>query len=591
MHEKSLLPEKAISDAIEFLGENDKTQDAIEVLKGIRAGNEYFAISEQLRGVGFFKLRKYKNAKLHFISAVENGAYYENILENLSRLAVLTELDPASANSILLVLANLKNDVRNQATVQLFSTLKFNSLGNLEDKIKTFELLVFPLIEWATNEGRMDYALSLEDYVYLHLVKSEETERNFSRVAGRIASHMNNVGARIRENLPQLPIPVEAPSPKVGFFIHTASMLAHVEVLLNMLKGYRQLAEQPFNPVIYCLSGKDAAMELAFAELNIEIVMLNERFPETSKSIWNRLLRFRELLSQDGVKQIVWVSVVMFMGLVFGMRFAEVQTWWAMKYHSIDFPDIDGYVTGGAITKYRYIDGRKWRNGILGVDDWYDSSVETKALDIRARFENYTILGTMAREVKMRDPEFLRSIVYLLNENENAVYLWAGESKHAEIQQVFDAGGVSDRTVFIGWVETRLYAQVIDIFLDTFPFPCGFTLFQAMAAGKPPVISATRESAETGLWAFLEPVLDADYEDQEQRKELIQLLSWNGINLLPAARRPDEFVEFADKLIKDENLRLRAGKAAQSLMQRYFSNTAQMGKTYSQHFIELMDGS
>jgi predicted O-linked N-acetylglucosamine transferase (SPINDLY family) len=39
-------------------------------------------------------------------------------------------------------------------------------------------------------------------------------------------------------------------------------------------------------------------------------------------------------------------------------------------------------------------------------------------------------------------------------------------------------------TEYIGWVDTSLWAQVIDVFLDTWPFGSGHTAWEAIAANK-----------------------------------------------------------------------------------------------------------
>ena len=360
-------------------------------------------------------------------------------------------------------------------------------------------------------------------------------------------------------------------------------------MLLNTLKGYRLLDEQPFEPVVYCFGGKSAAMERALADVAVPLVMLNERFPETQRSGWQRLLRLRELLSADGIQELVWVSLVTMLPLAFGLRMAPVQTWLAMKYRNFSHDDIDGYVTGSALTRFGEMFGRRWRMGMLGVDDWYDPALEAQAAAIRAELGDRLVTMTLARTEKMHDPAYLAAMVEILKGNPQVVFLWAGREESPTVVEVFRAAGVLDQTRFIGWVNTRLYAQVADIFLDTFPFPCGFTLYQAMAAGKPVVVCDTPEAAQTGLWAFLKPVVEDGEGTPEERAELLSFIGDPNDPLIAVARAPQDYVRLAERLIADPAARAVAGDAARRFIARYFSDPRMLGDSIGRHLVELIE--
>ena len=55
------------------------------------------------------------------------------------------------------------------------------------------------------------------------------------------------------------------------------------------------------------------------------------------------------------------------------MRIAPVQIHWSMKYHSVEFDEIDGYLTIGSFEQYRIINGKKWRAGHGALDPLYKS--------------------------------------------------------------------------------------------------------------------------------------------------------------------------------------------------------------------------
>ena len=71
--------------------------------------------------------------------------------------------------------------------------------------------------------------------------------------------------------------------------------------------------------------------------------------------------------------------------------------------------------------------------------------------------------------------DFLLALGQILALNPHCAFIYTGrEFGRRRIARQF---GVEQQIKFIGWVDTNLYAEVIDIFLETFPFGCGVTAF------------------------------------------------------------------------------------------------------------------
>jgi predicted O-linked N-acetylglucosamine transferase (SPINDLY family) len=140
------------------------------------------------------------------------------------------------------------------------------------------------------------------------------------------------------------------------------------------------------------------------------------------------------------------------------------------------------------------------------------------------------------------------------------VFLWTGRVARRSIQSRFEAAGVADRTHFVGWVDTKAYAQAIDLFLDSFPFPCGFTIKEAMAARKAVVMMRTAESLETGVPGAISPVVEGSGEvSAGDRERLRQTFSDTAdFDLYFCARDDAEYVRMASALVESEALRARA---------------------------------
>lgn len=543
-----------------------------------------------VRGVCVGRQGDAQQAKVLLIEAIRAGEQGNvTIWTDLAALAAQTGLPDDTATAMLQALIQrVEPETLFPLGQRLLAAVGFATKAQLPWKDAAFDKLAIPLLARLLGIGQIDAALSLEGLFYENYVKSTETEAHFARAMSRMEPLFTAAAHRLRSELPPLPPASLEPPYRVGFFIHNATMLAHIEVLLNALKGYRLLEDQPFEPTVYCFSGKSLELEAALARIGVRLVMLNERFPETAGSGWRRLLLLREVLAEEGVQQLVWVSLVTMLPLAFGLRIAPVQTWWAMKYRNFSQPDIDGYVTGSALTRFGMLCGRRWRMAMLGVDDWYDPGLETEAATLRASLGERLVLMTLARTEKMHDPDYLQAMVAILKAHPDTIFLWAGRTESPIVAQAFAAAGVANRTKFIGWVNTRLYAQVADVFLDTFPFPCGFTLFQAMAAGKPVVIYDSPEAAQTGLWNFLKPVLDDGEGSAEERAELRTIVGEETDPLIAVARSPEDYPHLAGRLIQDPALRATAGAASRRFIDRYFSDPAVMGESMSDHFIDLI---
>lgn len=149
--------------------------------------------------------------------------------------------------------------------------------------------------------------------------------------------------------------------------------------------------------------------------------------------------------------------------------------------------------------------------------------------------------------------------------------------------------GVAERCHFIGWVDTKLYAHVLDVFLDSFPFPCGFTLYETMAAAKPVVVFASAEADETGVYALVNPLLSG-IAGTAQKIQTARMIFAGG-KLFYCARDPAQYVELALKLANDADARHAVGAANQSFVRALLSDRSHMARTMGRHLIELAQPS
>jgi hypothetical protein len=546
------------------------------------------AAAQWLRGVACYRLGRTGEAIMLISDAIARGWRAPEAVIDLARVSGRNGVTTEAARILFGALAHhAESGKLGKTLIAVCDAIGFRIDSDATVRALAFDRLMVPLLKWALQRKFTDLALFLEANIYNRHVKAIENEKHFRQCMAAIAPALSDYGLQWRTG--SNPVPRLGARKKVAFFIHTASMLAHIEALLNFLRGYRRLDDQPFEAIVISFDGKSPDLERELDGIGVRIVTLPEAFPETRHSAWARLLKLRDFVAAEGIGALVWTSVVTMMPLAFAMRIAPVQLWLALKYHSLATPDIDAYVTGGSLARYRTIDGRIWRTGTLGVDNWVDPSKEAEARRIRAQFGDAVVLGTLAREEKMSDPAYLDMVVRLLKKHPNAIFLWAGRTESAVIREAFVDGGVLMQTRHIGWVDTRLYAQVFDIFLDTFPYPCGFTLCQALAAGTPAVMLNTEEAVRSGIWAYFKPVVEGSEGSAEMQAELRSLLGTRQRPLVAFVDTTERYFEQASALIENATLRKEAGEAGKQLMQKYFSDPLLMGRTLRDHFVELLE--
>ncbi|MGQ0653695.1 MAG: tetratricopeptide repeat protein [Betaproteobacteria bacterium] len=464
----------------------------------------------------------------------------------------------------------------------------FNRVARVAWTDLLYARVVLPWLRRALQLGLHDLALMLESVALVEYVAQRETEAHFAACVADWTDDMRAAGRGFAQSAPS-PRVSPARIPRVAFIVNVLSDLAHVRLMVDMLEGHAELAQPLIEPLVFAFRRAPNTVNASRLErLGIELAA---REPATGPLAAAEIKALRGRLAECGVDAVIWVSHVAAMPFSFAMGLAPVQIWWSLKYHGMAFPEIHGYLTAGGVTGgTRDIGGHLWRSGPVGAGDWYRPEQASHAAALRGTYRSELLFGCFAREEKLAEPAFLSAVTRVLRSLPQAGFLWTGRQQHPAVQAAFDAGGVADRCHFIGWVNTSLYAQVIDLFLDSFPFPCGYTLYEAMAAARPAVLFASEESARVGARSLIEPLLSGVAGTEQERAEAQSLFSPRpDENLFFCARSEDEYVAFAVALGRDPALRSRAGAAAQAFVRRFMANKQHVGRVYARHIVELVE--
>lgn len=427
------------------------------------------------------------------------------------------------------------------------------------------------ILQHAARQGNVYQALLAELALYEKIVKTNETEEHYYRCFSDWREDMVRLGKRFRST--------EAANPTggngIGFILLNGHILGHTEVMFQILAGYRSNPDNKILPRIYVISGFDEKFLERAKNLGIEVILVTHELPNAKNIPFEqRFLWVRDKLRTDRCDTMIWVSTPFCASFALAMRLAPVQIFWALRFHPLNGPHIDGYITYGSTHESERVYGNQ-RWGVCPVPLTLDNRrpAPDEITAVRAQFSEKVLLGTLAREEKIASAPFLSAVSEILKANPHTAYLWTGREKHPIVQSHFETSGVAERCHFIGWVDTALYAEVLDLFLETFPFGCGITGYQALRAGTP-LLSYLEENTIFGMQFW--------HEVSKQMK-----VASPDIHHYPVlcARDRDEYVSFAGKLISDIDFRQKIGLQGQHFYQEEVDNLS----LYSQRFFDTVE--
>jgi hypothetical protein len=452
-----------------------------------------------------------------------------------------------------------------------------NKLNRTQEARKCYKAAV-EVLKRVIRAGDADAALNIETMIYIAFVRTVEDEEHYYRCFSDWRDDMAKLGRRLRDAQP-----CGGDANRIAFYLHTGFALGHTEVMFKMLENIPREWRAVMTLRIYIHGKYDQAFMARAQQTGVEVVPLAECLPRGHDSNWNeRFLYMRERMRRDEMGVCVWVSSPDLAAFALSMRLAPVQIFWALRFHPISGPYIDGYITYGAKQERTRMFGKQvWQvcPVPLAIDATPVEPAATTAL--RTRFPEKFLLGTLAREDKINSAPFLACVAQILQGNPAAGFVWTGHSPHAGIERHFRDAGVAERCHFAGWVDTRLYAGALDLFLETFPLGCGVTGYQALGAATP-LLSYFAPNTVFGMqyWHEFAPTNRG-------------LAAGNGTGIsedvlakypVLCAKDSGHYVALANKVIGDPAFRAAVGAAGK----RFFDEEINNSGYYSGRFLDTI---
>jgi hypothetical protein len=344
--------------------------------------------------------------------------------------------------------------------------------GRRDNYFAAVKALAF-LIRDLANENKIDAALSVEGYWYNYLVKVLESEEAYHEAfqwhcdALWVAGFKERVNLRARD------------TNRVCFVVPAGVLLGHTQVMLQIIRAWRDSGDV-VQPCVVALSEFDGKLDVALESLGVKFFSPPAGLDGFSaKAKW-----CRDVIAREGCNTAVWVSVPVMVSYLFGFGVAPRQVFWSLKFHPVHLGDS---VTHIAMTPPGdgevLFHGRSWQRFSPPLSIPESSNRTEEVRRIRTELGGGFLFGALARTEKFNSPEYVDAVAEIIRRCPGSVFLYTGHQDSPLVRSRFSQAGLSSALRFVGWVDTDLFAQVVDVFLETFPFGCGVTGAQAVNSG------------------------------------------------------------------------------------------------------------
>lgn len=379
---------------------------------------------------------------------------------------------------------------------------------------------------------------------------------------------------------------------KVAFYIDRLSNLAHSKNLYIYISALLKQAEYQIEPylVFYKMGKADDLKDLGLS--NVSQIELPKGKSRVDTMLWLK----SELAKRNIGICVTLGTISSLFVLTFACKVAPKMIWFSQKHHTLRLDNIDAYLTLGSVTPFRTIDNFRWRSiiGAFGAKtlNVLEEGVQRDAASIKGQLLEggfRSLFGVIGREEKIDNDAYWDCVRVILERFPDARFIWSGRNQRQSILERIAARNLQDRCHFVGWVDTHVYVNVLDLYLDSFPFPGGHTTIEAMLAGTPVVSLITKDAQRITASIFAEPWLTGDADELEKEGLEPIFTGQNGEDLIPFVRDIESYIKRAEALQVDREFRDGCVSAGRNFVDKYLTNIELAGRMLGRHISEVAE--
>jgi len=471
-----------------------------------------------------------------------------------------------------------KNSVLNLLAYNISSPAEWNAF--------IFDTLIVPtLADWPSEAGFL-IAIAFETFTAFSYAQQPHTEDQAKRCFERLAPSFARVGATFKVGKPKALSKRNVPV--VAFISNlTVNGCSPDKVVIQIIHGLNANVPE-FVPVLVAFEGvdKERVDITNMAVIDLRAIRDAQGFSDTFE---NCLSALHQELQRLGVTVLVFYNCTDgFSIAVASARLAPVQIFYSLGYHYMHGSIWDGLFAVGATGETRRIyNGRPWHTVELAHPDPYSGQSGQERFirgqNIKAKYADAVVLGTICRPQKLDSDPFIDTLAKLLLANPETVFLWFGKEELPSVRKKMLLRGISERCHFQGWVDTLSYANVLDVHLDSFPFPTGLTMFDTMSAGCAAVFMDTPEARDTGIVSHMAPLMWRKAGEKWQQ-DLVHSIFTHGKtdeSLFLLADDVETYLAYAQRLVADRDFLKAVGFAYQRFMREFKNDGRVMTRSFT----------
>jgi hypothetical protein len=462
--------------------------------------------------------------------------------------------------------------------------------------------LLVPALKLALADSSYQQANTLQACALNLFAVRPHTAAQWKRSFDATNAEFIAAGARIRASLPKLDMTDRrAEKPRIAFIVDGAiANSGGVDLFVSTLRDLT--AVDHLEPLVFAVENAPDSLIQCCAQLGVALVEFDKYLgtPHLTQGIDKRLLSIREHARALGVCAAVVMST--FEGwacLATGIGLAPIQFYLTMGFHSIKSPYIDAYFSFAALNRgVREIEGTQWRTVHWPYPNPFPPSGSPEYATLRSKADAIRkdllgkydlILGTIGRADKI-DREFVSVLADIMWHAPNVAFLWFGKALNGSVQQWLEEYGIHDRCVFAGWVDTKVYAHVLDIHLDPFGIPTGLTMGETFSAGGAYSLLVGDESRDMTLTAALLDLMDEQHNGDPSYEAMRKTFYDERAQprYLMLAHDKAEYVANVKAMIDSPSLRASVGSAALGFMRACYHDTTRFGDALATSMVQCV---